>query len=63
MEISKNIGFAVIFKKFQKISPFQKIDDTKIYLASPSEIFERKDVGFVRFTLRSDDPENLSKTY
>ena len=38
----KNIGFAVIFKKFQKISRFQKIDDTKIYLASPPKFLNEK---------------------
>ena len=59
----KNIGFVVIFKKFQKISRFQKIEDLKFYLAPLPDIFERKDPGFVRFTGRSDDPENLSKKY
>ena len=59
----KNIGFAVIFKKFQKISRFFEIGDLPFYLAPLPDIFERKDPGFVRFTGRSDDPENLSKKY
>ena len=59
----KNIGFVVIFKKFQKISRCQKIEDFEFYLAPLPDIFERKDPGFVRFTLISDDPENLSKKY
>ena len=62
-KLVKIIGFVVIFKKFQKISRFQKIEDLKFYLAPLPEFFERKDPGFVRFTLRSDDSENLSKKY
>ena len=55
--------FEVIFKKFQKISRFFEIGDLPFYLAPLPDIFERKDPGFVRFTGRSDDPENLSKKY
>ena len=57
----KSIGFVVVFQEISENFMCQKIDDPKFYLASLPEIFERKDSGFVRFTLRSDDPENLSK--
>ena len=35
----------------------------KFYLTNPTDIFEQKDTGFVRFIYGSDDPQNLSKKY